>query len=190
MAGDFETAIVDLEYEVSSIFLDVEGRKYFSKEELGVEDLLVLKLFVPDALDAAVTSHQLALTSHLLSKVLNVFSFEQVAGLGASVAEVDLVSETAHSVEQFLGSWIAPILGIPGAFIDAKSNGMEGILGWTVLALVLSLTVVQQSMDKTSRALSHATYDQWLVFVLCQHSQLKDFPQLEVSAAEDWRLFN
>lgn len=168
----------------------MEGREYFSEEQLGVEDLLVLKLFVPDALDTAVTSHQLTLTSHLLSEILDVLGLEQVAGLGASIAEVDLVSETAHSVEQLLGSWIAPVLGIPGAFVYAQRDGVEGILGRTVLALVLSLAVVQQSVDETSRALSHATYDQRFVFMLCQHSQLKDFPQLEVSAAEDGRLFN
>lgn len=157
---------------MATLLLDVKGREDLPEEQLGVEHLLVFKLLVPNAFDAPVSSHKLTLAPHLFPEGLDVLSLEQVAGLGAAVAEVDLVSEAAHCVEQLLCPRIAPVLGVPSVLVDAQRYGVEGVLWRTVLALVLSLSVVQERVDETSRSLGHATDDQRLVLMLSQYSQL------------------
>jgi hypothetical protein len=91
----------------------MQGSHHLGQEQLGIKDLLVLKLLISDTLDPAVTSHdQTFLFSHFLRETFDVVGQEKVAGLGATITEVDLPPKSAETVEQLLSAWIAPIFGV------------------------------------------------------------------------------
>ena len=117
MSGEFKAAVIDFEYEFAPDLLYVDCGDDLPEEEFAVEDFLVLELLVADALDAAVSSDQLALALDFLAEVLDVDAVEEVARACFAVAQVDALTHAAQLREQMLPAGILPVFGVASAAV-------------------------------------------------------------------------